>query len=97
MNLPECIGISVQDGNRVVYHTLYKDKLEEFVKKECACLPEKYRNAISDSIYKTEGKSLDECSSATITFYMNGTETKYYCKDLSEETLIWEPGINGHA
>ena len=93
MTLPDRIEIIIKDRDQVVYHKSCKEKINEFFWEGNVCFPDRYIIDANDFILEKQGKPLDMCSSAMIIMYMNDTEIKYCCEDLSAEILIWESGI----
>ena len=91
MKTPNRISISVYIGDRTVLNTSYdsQKEIETFINNDTAFLPEKNRIAISEDIHVYEGKYLEECSYALLTFHYENEEQKYYCEDLSKDELVW--------
>lgn len=88
------IAIAVYFGSTIIYHTSYRgEEVKNFIPGDKLCLPYQNKCSIRDFIYHHDGKYLEECTKATLTLYNGDEEEKYFCKDLSQDELIWEKDI----
>ena len=95
MNIINSVEVIVKRGNTILYHTIYKTALTDFLDAEEPSIPKYCMTSIHEFL-SFKKCNVDKFIKAEMLFNMENQEKKYYCEDFSASKLVWEASLNNN-